>query len=415
MREADFLSGGWNERRGDMRSLDEFAAAKLAGLERANLRRRLVDTTRLDGIWAVRNGRRLLSFSCNDYLNLSQHPAIKAAAVGALQHYGIGSGASRLVTGNHPLFAGLEARLARLKQTQAACVFGSGYLANVGIIPALIGADDLVLMDELAHACLWAGARLARATVMPFRHCDLAHAQALLDRHRARHGRALIATDGVFSMDGDLAPIAGLAALAERFDAWLMTDDAHGIGVVGNGRGSTFAKGVKTDVPLQMGTLSKAIGGYGGYLCASAAVVELIHNRARSFVYSTGLPPAIVAAAIAALDLIEADPAYAALPLAKARSFTRRVGLPEAESPIVPLIVGEAEAALRASRLLEAEGFLVIAIRPPTVPAGTARLRFAFTAQHPDDEIERLADIVRNRILTARPQARAEPARGHPG
>jgi 8-amino-7-oxononanoate synthase len=394
-----------------MRSLDEFAAAKLAELERANLRRRLVDTTRLDGIWALRNGRRLLSFSCNDYLNLSQHPAIKAAAIEALQLYGIGSGASRLVTGNHPLFAGLEARLARLKQTEAACVFGSGYLANIGIIPALIGAGDLVLVDELAHACLWAGARLARATVMPFRHSDLAHLRALLEQHRAHHGRALIATDGVFSMDGDLAPIPGLAALAERFDAWLMTDDAHGIGVVGGGRGSTFAAGQRAEVPLQMGTLSKAIGGYGGYLCASAAVIELIHNRARSFVYSTGLPPAIVAAAIAALDLIAADPAYAALPLAKARAFTRRVGLPQAESPIVPLIVGDAQAALAASRLLEAEGFLVIAIRPPTVPAGTARLRFAFTAQHPDDEIERLADIVRARVMTAPAELQADPAR----
>src|SRR3984893_2698885 len=311
MREADFLSGGWNKRRGDMRSLDEFAAAKLAGLERANLRRRLVDTTRLDGIWALRNGRRLLSFSCNDYLNLSQHAAIKAAAIAALQHYGIGSGASWLVTGNHPLFAGLEARLARLKQTEPACVFGSGYLANIGIIPAMIGASDLVLMDELAHACLWAGARLARATVISFRHSDLAHVPALLDLHRARHGHALIATDGVFSMDGDLAPIAGLAALAERFDAWLMTDDAHGIVVVGDGGGSAFVGGVKTDVPLQMGTLSKAIGAYGGYLCASASVIELIHNRARSFVYSTGLPPAIVAGAIAALHLIESDPAYA--------------------------------------------------------------------------------------------------------
>jgi 8-amino-7-oxononanoate synthase len=388
-----------------MRSLDEFATAKLAELERANLRRQLVDTTRLDGIWAVRNGRRLVSFSCNDYLNLSQHPAVKAAAIEALQQLGSGSGASRLVTGNHPLFGGLEARLARLKQTEAACVFGSGYLANIGIIPALTGARDLVLLDELSHACLWAGARLSRATVIPFRHCDLGHLQALLDQHRARHGRALIATDGVFSMDGDLAPIAGLAALAGRFDAWLMTDDAHGIGVVGDGRGSTFAasamaNGIRADVPLQMGTLSKAIGAYGGYLCASACVIELIHNRARSFIYSTGLPPAVVAAAIAALDLIEAEPAYAALPLAKARAFTRRVGLPEAESPIVPLIVGDAEAALQASRLLEDEGFLVIAIRPPTVPAGTARLRFAFTAQHPDDEIKRLADIVRNRVLT---------------
>jgi 8-amino-7-oxononanoate synthase len=394
-----------------MRSLDEFATTKLAGLEDANLRRRLADTTRLDGIWALRNGRRLLSFSCNDYLNLSQHPDIKTAAIEALQRYGVGSGASRLVTGNHPLFAVLEARLARLKQTEAACVFGSGYLANIGIIPAMIGASDLVLMDELAHACLWAGARLARATVIPFRHSDLAHVQALLDLHRARHGHALIATDGVFSMDGDLAPIAGLAALAERFDAWLMTDDAHGIGVVGDGRGSAFVGGVKTDVPLQMGTLSKAIGAYGGYLCASASVIELIHNRARSFVYSTGLPPAIAAAAVAALDLIERDPAYAALPLAKARSFTRRLGLPEAQSPIVPLIVGDAQAALQASRVLQDEGFLVIAIRPPTVPAGTARLRFAFTAQHPDDEIRRLADIVRGRILTARPQ----PARGLKG
>jgi 8-amino-7-oxononanoate synthase len=394
-----------------MRSLDEFAATKLAELERANLRRRLVDTTRLDGIWALRNGRRLLSFSCNDYLNLSQNPAIKAAAIDALQRYGIGSGASRLVTGNHPVFAALEARLARLKQTQAACVFGSGYLANIGIIPALIGADDLVLVDELAHACLFAGARLSRATVMPFRHSDLAHVQALLDQHRSRHPRALIATDGVFSMDGDLAPIAGLAAVAERFDAWLMTDDAHGIGVVGGGRGSTFINGENAAVPLQMGTLSKAIGAYGGYLCASASVIELIHNRARSFVYSTGLPPAIAAAAVAALDRIEADPDFAALPLAKARAFTRRVGLPEAESPIVPLIVGDAEAALGASRLLEAEGFLVIAIRPPTVPAGTARLRFAFTAQHPDREIERLADIVRARILTARPEVQATGAR----
>jgi 8-amino-7-oxononanoate synthase len=388
-----------------MRSLDEFATAKLDELERANLRRRLVHTTRLDGIWVVRNGRRLLSFSCNDYLNLSQHPAVKAAAIAALQEFGSGSGASRLVTGNHPLFAHLEARLARLKQTQAACVFGSGYLANIGIIPALIGARDLVLLDELSHACLWAGARLSRATVMAFRHSDLSHLQALLDQHRARHGRALIAVDGVFSMDGDLAPIAGLAALAQRFDAWLMTDDAHGIGVVGDGRGSTFtasamANGVRAEVPLQMGTLSKAIGAYGGYLCASASVIELIHNRARSFIYSTGLPPAVVAAAIAALDLIEAAPATAALPLAKARAFTRQVGLPEAESPIVPLIIGDAEAALRASRLLEDEGFLVIAIRPPTVPAGTARLRFAFTAQHPDDEIERLADLVRDRVLT---------------
>ncbi len=384
-----------------MRSLDEFAAAKLAELDHASLHRVLAETDRLDGIWALRNGRRLMSFCCNDYLNLTHHPAIKEAAIAALSRYGVGSGASRLVTGNHPLLMELENRLARLKDTEAACVFGSGYLANVGIIPALVGPEDLVLIDELSHACLWAGARLARAAVMPFRHRDVAHATSLLAEHRGRHPRALIATDGVFSMDGDLAPLPELAALAQRFDAWLISDDAHGTGVVGGGRGSAFAHGAKAAVPLQMGTLSKAIGAYGGFLCASAAVVDLIHNRARSFVYSTGLPPAMAGAAIAALDLIEGEPAYAALPLQKARAFTSRLALPEAASPIVPVVMGDAEAALAASRLLEAEGFLVIAIRPPTVPAGTARLRLTFTARHPDREIERLADIVRSLVRVA--------------
>src|SRR5262249_33160549 len=382
-----------------MQSLDDFAAGKLAALDRSILHRVLAETERLDGVFVERQDaqgrRRLISFCCNDSLNLTQHPAIKAAAVAAIERYGAGSGASRLVTGNHPLFGQLEARLARLKGSAAACIFGSGYLANAGIIPALIGADDLVLIDELSHACLWTGARLSRATVRPFRHSNAAEVEALLNSHRTRHPRALIATDGVFSMDGDLAPLPQLSALAKRYDAWLMTDDAHGLGVIGGGRGSSFAFCSPVEVPLQMGTLSKAIGGYGGYLCASDPIIDLIHNRARTFVYATGLPPAMVAAAIAALDLIERDPDYAALPLAKAQTLTRLTGLPEAQSPIVPLIVGEAEAALVASRRLEAEGFLVTAIRPPTVPVGTARLRFTFTAAHPDGEIERLAALVR--------------------
>jgi 8-amino-7-oxononanoate synthase len=386
-----------------MRSLDEFATAKLGELERSSLRRALVDTTRVTAIWLLRNGRRLLSFCCNDYLNLTHHPAVKEAAIEALRVHGVGAGASRFVTGNHPLFSELEARLARLKQTEAACVFGSGYLANLGIIPALIGPDDLVLIDELAHACLWAGARLARAAVVPFRHADVEHVELLLAQLRHRHRRALIATDGVFSMDGDIAPLHGLAALAQRHDAWLMSDDAHGLGVVGGGRGSNFLGGRKADVPLQMGTLSKALGSYGGYVCASAAVVDLIRNRARTVIYSTGLPPAIVAAAIAALDVIEREPAYAALPLAKAKAFARGAGLPEPVSPIVPVLLGEAEAALKASRLLEDHGFLVVAIRPPTVPEGTARLRLTFTAQHPDDEVERLAEVMRTRILAHAP------------
>ncbi len=382
-----------------MDSLDGFAAGKLAELEARNLRRVLVDTVREDGVWVVRRGRRLMSFSCNDYLNLTRHPRVVAAAMAALQRYGVGSGASRLVTGNHPLFAELEARLARLKGTEAACVFSSGYQANTGIIPALAGSDDLVLVDELAHSCLWAGARMTGGTVLGFRHNDVGHAEELLAAQRGRHRHAVVATDGVFSMDGDLAPVPALSALARRHDAWLMTDDAHGIGVVGAGRGSSFVDGAKADVPLQMGTLSKAIGGHGGYLCASAPVIDLVRMRARTFVYSTGLPPAMVAAAIAALDIIEEEPGYAALPLQKARAFTRLAGLTEAESPIVPIVIGDVQATLDASRLIEEAGYLVAAIRPPTVPVGTARLRIAFTALHPDAAIGHLAEIVRTRIF----------------
>lgn len=378
-----------------MSSLDAFASEKLAQLQRRSLLRTLVETIRTEDIWAVRNGRKLLSFSCNDYLNLSHHPAIKTAAKKAVERYGVGSGASRLVTGNHPLFTELEAKLAALKQTEAACVFGSGYLANTGIIPALAGSSDLILIDELAHSCIMTGGKLTGGRMLTFRHNDLAHLEELLVQHRAHHRHAIIATDGVFSMDGDLAPLHGLSALAKTHDAWLLSDDAHGIGVVGGGRGSSFADGPKADVPLQMGTLSKAIGGYGGYLCASQLVIDLIKSRARTFVYSTGLPPASAAAAIAALDLIESQPDYAALPVAKARLFTRRLNLPEAVSPIVPIVIGDAKAAMAASADLENQGFLVVAIRPPTVPAGTARLRVAFTAQHPDSEIERLADAIR--------------------
>jgi 8-amino-7-oxononanoate synthase len=386
-----------------MSSLDDFAQAKLAALEKEHLRRKLVVTTRRGGAVVERGGRQLISFSCNDYLGLSAHPAIAEAARDALQKYGVGAAASRLVTGNHPLYDALEDRLARLKGTAAACVFGSGYLANTGIIPALVGGDDLVAIDELSHACLWAGARLAGATTVPYPHNDLVGLRGLLGERRARHGKAMILTDGVFSMDGDLAPLVELGQLAREFDAWLMADDAHGIGVIGNGRGSTFAEESPADVPLQMGTLSKAIGAYGGYLCASEPVIEFIKNRARTLVYSTGLPPAIVAAAIAALDFIAGNPDYAALPLRKAKAFTRRAGLAEAASPIVPVIVGEAEDALAAASILEAEGFLAVPIRPPTVPAGTARLRLAFTACHEDADIARLADLVRTRLLRTVP------------
>jgi 8-amino-7-oxononanoate synthase len=288
------------------------------------------------------------------------------------------------------LFGELERRLALLKGTEAACVFGSGYLANAGIVPALVGEGDLLLVDELSHSCLWAGARLSRARTTMFRHNDVAHAEEILRKRRASHRHALIVTDGVFSMDGDLAPLKELSALARAHDTWLMSDDAHALGVKHTPAAS---------VDLQMGTLSKALGSYGGYVCTSAAVIDLLKNRARTLIYSTGLPPASVAAALAALDIVEGDPELTARPLAKAQSFTRACNLPLAASQIVPVVLGDPLAALEASQMLEYEGFLVTPIRPPTVPEGTARLRLAFTAGHPDAEIARLAATIRERIL----------------
>ncbi len=379
-----------------MTTLTDFAKARLAELDTRNLRRTLVETHREDGIWVRREGRRLLSFSCNDYLNLTHHPAVKRAAMEAIELYGTGAGASRLVTGNCPLFQRLEAKLAAHKHTEAACLFGSGYLANAGIIPVIMGEGDLLLVDELAHSCLWAGARLSRANVMTFRHNDVAHAKDLLTQERAKHANALIVAETVNSMDGDVAPVDELAALAKFFEAWLMTDDAHGLGVLDGTRA--------TDADLQMGTLSKALASYGGYVCAARPVVDLIKTRARTLVYSTGLSPASAAAALAALDIIENDPALVRLPLANARAFTRACDLPLAQSAIVPIVLRDERAALDAQQRLEREGLLAIAIRPPTVPPGTARLRLAFTAQHPDQEIARLAEIVRTQIL---PLARA--------
>ena len=377
-----------------MPALDTFAAEKLARLDHKHLRRRLVETARSGDIWVTRSGRRLLSFSCNDYLNLSHHPAVKEAAIAAIRAHGAGAGASRLVTGNHPLFAELEARLAALKGTAAACVFGSGYLANIGIIPTFVGKTDLILVDELAHSCIWAGAQMSGASVASFRHNDVDDARAILKAQRGAHRHAVIATDGVFSMDGDLAPLPALAEAADAYDAWLLADDAHGVGVVGGGRGSSFAHGVPTAVALQMGTLSKAIGGYGGYLCASEPVIELIKTKAASFIYSTALPPASAAGAIAALDFIAANPDYCTRPLAHAQAFTRALNLPEAASPIVPIVIGAADTALKASQELEDKGFLVVAIRPPTVPKDTARLRVAFTANHSSADVQRLADAI---------------------
>lgn len=374
-----------------MPPLRNFATEKSSALAAKGQGRALRTSARGEGAVVERNGKQLISFSCNDYLGLSHHPRVIAAAQEALARYGAGAGASRLVTGNHPLYEELERKLAAWKGCEAALVFGSGYLANLGIIPALAGRGDLILADKLAHACILDGARLSGAKLLRFAHNDVAHLRTLLETDRAAHAHCLIVTDGVFSMDGDVAPVAALAALAREHDAWLMVDDAHGLGVLNGGRGST--SGVEVDVV--MGTLSKALGGYGGYVCGSTALIEYLISAARSLVFSTGLPPAAIAAASVAMDIIAEQPELSEKPLHNARLFTKILGLPPAQSAIVPVILGDAARALAASAILEEEGVLVTAIRPPTVPEGTARLRFAFSALHREEDIARVGGIVK--------------------
>lgn len=347
----------------------------------------------------MQNGRRLISFSSNDYLGLREAPAVRAAAIAALTAFGSGAGASYLVTGNHPLYAQLERQLADFKGTQDTCIFGSGYLANIGTIPTFAGPEDLLLVDERCHSCITAGARLAGATVQLFCHNDVLDLKCKLRELRNAFRHVLVVTEGVFSMDGDRAPLSELSPLAHEYDAWLMVDDAHGFGVLGGGRGSAFVDGGHVAVDIHMGTLSKALGSYGGFVCASGPVIDLLRNRARSFIYSTALPPASVAAALAALGIIASNPKLTEEPLLKARAFSRELDLPGADSPIVPLVVGTSESALEAAARLEESGFLVVPIRPPTVAEGSARLRVCFNASHSADDVARLAECVRKFIV----------------
>jgi 8-amino-7-oxononanoate synthase len=372
--------------------LDAFARQALADLEAAGRRRAPQPTTVLDTRMVMRGDRDLVDFSSNDYLGLARNPEVSQAAAAALERHGTGGGASRLITGEHPEYAALEAELAALKGTEDALVFGSGYLANVGILSALAGRRDLILADKLDHACLLDGARLSGARLLRYRHGDMAALRQRLESHRGRYRHCLIVTDGVFSMDGDLAPLTELAALAAEHDCWLMTDDAHGLGVVGDGAGSTRAAGLgPADVPLQMGTLSKAAGGYGGYLCASRAVTDYLRNRARTFVYTTALPPATVAGDAAAVARIRRDPHLCRRPLELAGRLADSLGLPQPASPILPVVLGDDPAATAAQAALAEAGYLVQAIRPPTVPEGTARLRITLRAPLRRSDVDGLA------------------------
>jgi 8-amino-7-oxononanoate synthase len=368
-----------------MPALDAVLQQKMQLLAARHLKRELKDSLRTEGVTVKRGGRDLISFSDNDYLGLSRHTEVVRAAKEAMETYGTGAGASRLVTGNSPLYTELESALAASKKTEAACVFGSGYLANMGTIPALVGAGDLTLADKFAHACVLDAARVSGATLMRFAHNNLNHCRLLLEANRGEHQQCLIVTETVFSMDGDRAPVAELMKLAKEFDAWVMTDDAHGLGLVES-----------APAHIMMGTFSKAAASYGGYVCGSKTLVEYLHTAARSLIYSTGLPPATLAASIAALRVMKSDPKLCAKPLENARHFTGLLEMKEAESAIVPVILKENDKALAASELLEKRGYLVSAIRPPTVPEHTARLRFAFSALHEKKHIEDVASILKS-------------------
>ena len=370
------------------------AQAKLQELDQQNLLRSLQETGRDEACNVIRADQNLISFCCNDYLGLSQHPDVKDAAVNAVLEYGVGAGASRLVTGNHPLYEQLESLLANIKGTEAALVFGSGYLANLGVPPVIAGRNDLIIADELSHASMRAGIRASTADSVFFMHNDILDCRAILKQKRHKYKNCLLMTEGVFSMDGDLAPLVDLCNLAEEFDSIILTDDAHGFGVMGQGRGSAAELGVSDRISLQMGTLSKSVGVYGGFICASRAVIDLLVNRGRSLIYATGLPPSVVAAAVASLKIIQTNKKLTNLPILNARRFARRLGLPDADSPIIPIVTKTSKKALESSQKLMDEGFLVTAIRPPTVPEGTARLRFTFSAQHRKEEIDRLAATV---------------------
>ncbi|MHB9026945.1 MAG: 8-amino-7-oxononanoate synthase [Armatimonadota bacterium] len=341
----------------------------------------------------------LIDFSSNDYLGLSAHPALICAAQEALTLYGVGAGSSRLMSGDLAVHHELEAAVADFKGTEAALVFNSGYQANLGILPALTDRHDAIFADTLSHASLLDGAILSRAKLIRFRHNDMGHLADLLREHRAGFTRALLVTESVFSMDGDRAPLRELVALKERYNCRLLVDEAHATGVFGpRGRGCIEAEGLTGQVEFVMGTFSKALGGFGAFLASTQLVKDYLVNAARSFIYSTALPPAIIAADTAALYLLEDEPKLGEKLLLKAGRFRRalkREGWNTGgESQIVPVMVGESARALELSSRLAERGFRVLAVRPPTVPEGQARLRFSLCSAHNSTHLRQVLEAL---------------------
>jgi 8-amino-7-oxononanoate synthase len=355
------------------------------------------------------DGREMLVFGSNNYLGLATHPLVVEAAVEATRRYGTGSGGSRLTTGNFALYEDLETELARFKGTEAALVFASGYATSVGVIPALVDEGDILLSDALNHASIVDGCRLSRAERRVYPHCDPDFIAFAL-RERRRYRRALIVTDGVFSMDGDIAPLEPLLNVAEEFDATVLVDDAHAVGVLGDrGSGTAERFGLSGHPSLiQMGTLSKALASVGGYLASSRAVVALCRQRSRSFVYSTALPASALAAARAALRVLQSEPALRTRLRENSETFRamlRRAGFRVAagETPILPLHVGAAGDTVDVARACFRRGLYVTAIRPPTVPEGTSRLRLSVMATHETRHLEAAARILTEAFREVRP------------
>lgn len=366
---------------------------KLRQLADESLTRQLRALSSGTGATVQLGGRSIILLCSNDYLGLAMHPAVVHAAVRATEQYGSGAGASRLICGTLPPHEELESALARFKGTESALLFGSGYLANLGIIPRLIGHKGLILADRLCHASLIDGCRLSGADFRVYRHRNSSHVESLLKR-RSSKKPALIVTDGLFSMDGDLAPLPELASLAKRYDAMLYVDDAHGTGIMGpTGRGTLEHFAVEQEISFHMGTLGKALGSSGAYLAGSRDMVEYLLNTARPFLFTTASPPSTAAAAGAALTVIQQEPERRArLWSNRHRLFhgLQRIGfrMTETVSPILPILIGDATSAVAFSEQLLAHGVYAPAIRPPTVPDDTSRIRVTVTSEHTDDHID---------------------------
>ncbi len=351
---------------------------------------------------ATFDGKEVINLSSNNYLGLTTHPRLRRAAIDATRKYGVGSGAVRTITGTMKIHMELEEQIARFKQSEACVVFQSGFAANAGTVSAILGKEDLIISDELNHASIIDGARLSRATIKVFKHKDLSDCERILKETENWPGKKLLITDGVFSMEGDVADLRELCDLAERFNCIMMVDDAHASGVLGSrGRGTIDHCGVHGRVDIQVGTLSKAIGSIGGYVCGSKDLIEFLYHRARPFLFSTSHPPSVTATCQAAFELLDSEAGEKLIKKlwSNTKFFKRKLKklgfqTGKSETPITPIMVGDAGKAFEFSRELFAEGVLAMAIGFPTVPEGKARLRTIVTATHKRADLERAAEII---------------------